>query len=99
MALTEAVALAAAASGRWRLAGLVLGLSLAVKPVLLPLLLLPVLWRRWEALPVAALALAVPTALAALVVPSSSAFLTMLAPTLGQGPSTAQLGTDIAIPV
>lgn len=34
--------------GRWRPGGVVLGLTLLVKPVLLPLIVLPVVFRRWR---------------------------------------------------
>ncbi len=54
-------------SKRWMLAGAVLGLSLTIKPMLLPLLLLLLLEKRWKA---SALAIAVPavTSVAALAV-------------------------------
>lgn len=59
----EAVALLAASRDRWLWAGAAMGLGFAVKPVLLPLVLLFVLWRRWAAL---AVALAIPLAGSAL---------------------------------
>jgi arabinofuranan 3-O-arabinosyltransferase len=52
--------LLAAARGHWRLAGWLLGLALALKPALAPILLLPLLYRQWGAL---ARALAVPVVL------------------------------------
>jgi arabinofuranan 3-O-arabinosyltransferase len=55
-----------AACGRWRWAGVILGLSLGIKPILLPLLVLPLLARQWRA---AGLALLVPAGLSALALP------------------------------
>ena len=52
--LGEASMLVAAARGRWLLAGGLLGVTCAVKPVLLPLLLLPVMARRWASVAIAA---------------------------------------------
>jgi arabinofuranan 3-O-arabinosyltransferase len=46
----EAAMLLAAARGRWGLAGLLMGIGLAIKPVLLPLLLLFVVTRQWRTL-------------------------------------------------
>lgn len=64
--LAEVAALLAAARRRWLLAGALLGLGFAIKPVLLPLLLLPVIERRWAG---AALAAALPTALSLAALP------------------------------
>jgi len=58
----QAGALALAARGRFRLAAIPFGLSLAIKPVLLPLLPLLAVARQWVA---AAVALAVPLVLSA----------------------------------
>lgn len=44
--LAEAVFISAAARGSWNLAGLGLGSSLALKPVLAPLIVLPILYRK-----------------------------------------------------
>jgi arabinofuranan 3-O-arabinosyltransferase len=52
--------LLAATRGRWRLGGWLLGFTLALKPILAPVLLLTVLYRQWGAL---ARAIAVPAAL------------------------------------
>lgn len=41
--------LLAASRGRWNGAGWFLGATLAVKPVLLPLVVVPLLWRQWGA--------------------------------------------------
>jgi arabinofuranan 3-O-arabinosyltransferase len=64
--LTEAAFLYLASRGRWQAAGVVLGLSLTLKPLLLLLLLIPVLWRQWRAL---ALAIAIPAGLTAIFLP------------------------------
>jgi arabinofuranan 3-O-arabinosyltransferase len=64
--LGESAALLAAARERWRLAGCLLGLTFAIKPVLLPLLLLPVLERRWTS---AALAGGIPVLLSVIAFP------------------------------
>jgi arabinofuranan 3-O-arabinosyltransferase len=66
--------LLAASRGRWHLGGWLLGLTLALKPILAPVLLLPVLYRQWGAL---ARALALPAALlgtALLLAPKSGDF-------------------------
>src|SRR5258708_22529277 len=60
--LGEVVAMLAASRGRWRLFGLVLGLTLSLKPALVPLLILPILWRRWDAIVIAAAVVGVPPA-------------------------------------
>jgi arabinofuranan 3-O-arabinosyltransferase len=67
--LCEAVALLAMLRGRWSLAGVALGLSFAIKPIVVPLLLFPLLARRWRSL---GLAIGVPLvlSLAALAVNS-----------------------------
>jgi arabinofuranan 3-O-arabinosyltransferase len=54
--------LLAATRRRWTVAGLCLGLTLALKPILAPVLLVVALYRRWEALTVA---VAVPVLLSA----------------------------------
>jgi arabinofuranan 3-O-arabinosyltransferase len=61
--LGEAAALVFASRGAWSLMGVTLGVTLAIKPVLLPLVLIPVLWRRWTAV---VIALAIPVALSAI---------------------------------
>jgi arabinofuranan 3-O-arabinosyltransferase len=52
--------LLAASRGHWSLGGWLLGLTLALKPILAPILLLPLLYRQWGAL---ARALVVPAGL------------------------------------
>jgi arabinofuranan 3-O-arabinosyltransferase len=51
--LAEVMVLLAADRGRWTPAGLALGLSIAIKPVLAPLLLIFIARRRWLAIVVA----------------------------------------------
>jgi arabinofuranan 3-O-arabinosyltransferase len=60
--LCQAVALAAMLGGRWTRAGVALGLSFAIKPIVVPLLALPLLARQWRS---AAIALALPLMLSA----------------------------------
>jgi len=62
----EAGMLLAASRRRWALAGILLGCTLAVKPVLLPLVLLPLLYRQWRAI---ACAVALPVALSLIALP------------------------------
>jgi arabinofuranan 3-O-arabinosyltransferase len=59
----EAAALLAAVKQRWLLAGALLGLTFAIKPVLLPLVVLLALERQWRAL---LISLAIPTILSGL---------------------------------
>lgn len=63
--LAEAVALLAIVRDRWSLAGVALGASFAIKPILVPLIVFPLLARRWGSV---ALAIAVPAALSAVAV-------------------------------
>ncbi len=56
----------AAARRRWLLAGALLGCTLAIKPVLLPLLLVLLLYRRWRSI---GLAIAIPALLSLLALP------------------------------
>jgi arabinofuranan 3-O-arabinosyltransferase len=93
----EMGALLAAMRGQWTLAGAVFGFGLAVKPVLLPLLLLPAMARRWRFL---VAAMAVPLVLSALAVPlmsSASSFLTDVVPFLWKGhrPENYTINTSI----
>ncbi|KAB7850962.1 glycosyltransferase family 87 protein [Streptomyces mobaraensis] len=78
-------ALLLALRGRWTAAGVTVGLAVALKPMLVPLLLLFVLARRWRAL---AWAVALPTAIslaAALAMPRPGLFLTKTLPFLLHG--------------
>lgn len=81
----EAGMLLAASRRRWALAGILLGCTLAVKPVLLPLLLLPLLYRQWKAI---AWAIALPVVLSLLALPfivDSGQFLSRTVPFLLNG--------------
>ena len=83
--LGEAGFLLAATRGRWIVAGAVLGLSLALKPVLALLLLVLALYRRWHAF---ALAIAIPSVLSAAVLlaaPPSRTFFDKTLPLLLHG--------------
>ncbi|MEV0602753.1 glycosyltransferase 87 family protein [Streptomyces sp. NPDC050315] len=96
------LALLLARRTRWAAAGAVLGLALAIKPMLVPVLLLFVFARRWRAL---AAAIAVPllvSALAALAMPRPGMFFTRTLPFLLRGqdafarPYDASLGAVLA---
>lgn len=91
-------AFSAVISGRWTLAGLVFGLGLAVKPVLLPLLLFPILARQWRGF---LTAIALPILLSALVLPfvtDSAKYVTEVVPFLWKGnyPQNYAINTSIA---
>jgi arabinofuranan 3-O-arabinosyltransferase len=58
----EAAFLVAVARGRWALGGILLGLAVSIKPAVLPLVLVPLLYRQWLA---AGLILGVPVVLSA----------------------------------
>ncbi|MBJ3808543.1 glycosyltransferase family 87 protein [Streptomyces flavofungini] len=79
------VALLCVCRGRWVLAGAVIGVAVAVKPLLLPVLLLFVFARKWRALGVAVLVPVVVSVLAALVLPDPVAFFTRTLPFLLRG--------------
>jgi arabinofuranan 3-O-arabinosyltransferase len=85
LVLGEAAALLAAARGRWSLSGLFLGLTLAVKPALVPLLIVPVLYRHWETVMIAAAAVIVPSAAALAVGADGGRFLTQSIPYILRG--------------
>jgi arabinofuranan 3-O-arabinosyltransferase len=92
LAAGEAAFLLLALRGRWRAAGLVLGVTLLVKPVLLPLVLVPILWRRFDALLVT---IAVPVLVSLLALPllrDPTAFLTVAVPYMLHGESQNELG-------
>jgi len=63
-------------------AGALLGASLAVKPMLLPVLVVPVLWSRWRMVLATAAAAVGLTGVGALVVPHSGLFWTKALPDL-----------------
>src|SRR5258708_15473149 len=93
----EGAFLLLASRKRWGLAGVALGLTLLVKPLLLALLLVPILWRRVDTL---VIAVAVPIAVSILALPvlrDGGAFLTSAVPYLLRGEIGNQLGnTTIA---
>jgi arabinofuranan 3-O-arabinosyltransferase len=66
--LAEAVFVSAAARGSWNVAGLGLGLSLALKPVLAPLIVVPILYRKGGTI---LIALGIPVAMSGLVLVSA----------------------------
>jgi arabinofuranan 3-O-arabinosyltransferase len=68
--LGEAIFLLTVANGRWAVAGVALGLTLALKPVLAPLLLVVILYRRWRAFMIA---VAIPIVLSGIVLLASPA--------------------------
>ncbi|WP_106968154.1 glycosyltransferase 87 family protein, partial [Streptomyces aurantiacus] len=79
------VALLCVCRGRWVVAGAVIGAAVAVKPLLVPVLLLFVFARQWRALGVAVLVPVVVSVLAALVLPDPGAFFTRTLPFLLRG--------------
>jgi arabinofuranan 3-O-arabinosyltransferase len=77
--------LLAAQQGRWRAAGVCLGLTLALKPILAPVLVVVALYRRWSALLVA---VSIPLFLSApllAVVPATRRFFDTTLPLLVHG--------------
>jgi arabinofuranan 3-O-arabinosyltransferase len=95
--LGEAVALLAASRGRWRLFGLFLGLTLSLKPALVPLLILPILWRRWDAIVITAAVVGVPSAAVIAVGADSGRFLSQSIPYMLRGEAGIRLvNTSIA---
>ncbi|MFF3936061.1 glycosyltransferase family 87 protein [Streptomyces phaeofaciens] len=79
------VGLLLAGRGRWVAAGAVLGLALALKPLLAPLALLFVFARRWRALAVLVLVPAVTSGFCALLLPDPAGFVTRTLPFLLNG--------------
>ncbi|WP_407702476.1 glycosyltransferase 87 family protein [Streptomyces niger] len=96
------LALLLACRARWVAAGAVIGCVLALKPMLLPVLLLFVLARRWGALAVASTVPVGVSLLAALAMPRPGMFLTRTLPFLLRGqdafarPYDASLGAVLA---
>ncbi|MEA2684685.1 MAG: arabinofuranan 3-O-arabinosyltransferase [Chloroflexota bacterium] len=93
----EGAFLLLASRNRWPAAGAALGVTLLVKPLLLPLLIIPVLWRRLDAL---LLAIAVPVVVSLVAFPflsDGTAFFTRAVPYLLGGERGNELGnTTIA---
>jgi arabinofuranan 3-O-arabinosyltransferase len=93
----EAAALLAASRDRWLWAGAALGLGFAIKPVLLPLVLLFALWRRWAAL---AVALAIPlagSALALSLAVDGGQYVSHTIPGLLAGPGPRHQSENVAL--
>jgi arabinofuranan 3-O-arabinosyltransferase len=89
--------LLAAARKRWIVAGVCLGLTLALKPILVPVLLVVVLYRRWETL---ATAVAIPVVLSApllLAVASTRAFFHTTIPLLVHGQNAQIQDASVAL--
>jgi arabinofuranan 3-O-arabinosyltransferase len=82
--------------GHWVSAGLWLGLTLALKPILAPVVIVPVLYRRWRA---ALLAVAVPLILSApllALVPATRGFFDTTLPLLVHGQNDQIQAASIA---
>jgi arabinofuranan 3-O-arabinosyltransferase len=89
--------LLATVRGRWLAAGACLGLTLALKPILAPVLLVVALYRRWKTL---GLAVAIPLGLSALVilaVPSTRSFFHTTLPLLLHGQNAQIQEASIAL--
>ncbi|MGW9401300.1 glycosyltransferase family 87 protein [Streptomyces sp. NPDC055642] len=71
--------------GRWVVAGAVIGVAVAVKPLLAPMVLLFLFARRWGALALVILVPAVSSVVAALFLPDPTGFLTRTLPFLLKG--------------
>jgi arabinofuranan 3-O-arabinosyltransferase len=83
--LGESAFLLAAARGRWTIGGAFLGLTLAIKPILAPLLLILVVYRRWHSL---LTAIAIPSVLSGIVLlaaPATRSFFDRTMPLLLHG--------------
>ncbi|MFD7765551.1 glycosyltransferase family 87 protein [Streptomyces sp. NPDC059787] len=74
-----------ASRGRWVAAGVVIGVAVALKPLLAPMALLFLFARRWRALAVLVLIPAVASVVAALLLPDPTGFLTRTLPFLLSG--------------
>jgi arabinofuranan 3-O-arabinosyltransferase len=89
--------LLAATRGRWTTAGTCLGLTLALKPILAPVLLVVALYRRWKAL---GFAMGIPLVLSApvlLVVPAARSFFHTTLPLLLHGQNAQIQQASIAL--
>jgi arabinofuranan 3-O-arabinosyltransferase len=97
LVLGLALFLFAASRGRWSTAGIWFGLTLALKPLLAPLLIVLLLYRRWKAI---AIAIAVPVGLSGLVVlaaPATRHFFDRTLPLLFRGQNQEIQDASIAI--
>jgi arabinofuranan 3-O-arabinosyltransferase len=89
--------LLATVRGRWLAAGACLGLTLALKPILAPVLLVVALYRRWKTL---GIAVGIPVGLSALVilaVPSTRSFFDTTLPLLLHGQNAQIQDASIAL--
>jgi arabinofuranan 3-O-arabinosyltransferase len=89
--------LLATSRGRWLAAGACLGLTLALKPILVPVLLVVALYRRWKTL---GIAVGIPVGLSALVilaVPSTRSFVDTTLPMLLHGQNAQIQEASIAL--
>ena len=87
----------AASRSSWVLAGVSLGFALALKPVLAPLILILVLYRRWDAL---APAIGIPAGLSAVVMlvsPETREYLDITVPLLFEGQNASVQRNSIAL--
>jgi arabinofuranan 3-O-arabinosyltransferase len=90
--------LLAAARGRWLTAGACLGLTLALKPILAPVLLVVALYRRWKTL---AFAVGIPVGLSVpviLALPSTRSFFHTTLPLLLHGQNAHIQRVSISLP-
>ena len=83
--LLEVVALRQFLRGRWTSGGVALGVSLALKPVLLPMVALLAVRRQWRGLSVAIAIPAVPLAIGSLTIPDAHRYLSVVLPYLLHG--------------
>jgi hypothetical protein len=95
--LGEALALLAMSRGRWFVGGAFLALTFSVKPVVLPLLLIPVLLRRWTAVGSALAIAATLTGAGLALLADAPSFLTSTVPHLiaGNGPFLRSWNTSL----
>jgi arabinofuranan 3-O-arabinosyltransferase len=96
MGLGLAVTLLFAARGRWKVAGAVLGLTLAIKPLLLPVVLIFVLARKWRALMIVIGIPLILNAIAFAIVPDVSAFWHVLPTMMSMRFTADELNASIA---
>jgi arabinofuranan 3-O-arabinosyltransferase len=92
-----ALFLLAAAAQRWTVGAVFLGLTLALKPILAPLLLVLLLYRRWREIAIAA---AVPAALSALILvvaPQTRGFFDRTLPLLFHGQNQSIQDVSVAL--
>jgi arabinofuranan 3-O-arabinosyltransferase len=100
--------LIAADRGSWTIGAALLGLTLALKPVLAPVVLILILYRRWAAVLVAVLVPSVLSGIALLAIPGSRAYFSNAVPLLLHGQnqriqevsySLASVGQRLDVPV